>query len=172
MGTLFDSSPPNLAHTLIVALKRDIKWSASQSTWDSRSISKFHGDLVTQSVKSNGSGFQLLITCTAGIPVMGWAKSCSSPPPSPSPSPFPTTAFCSPHPYSPSKISLKGSRSVLLGVSGYLACEYSRLTLGVSWVSREKCLQFKPKNSLLMTSIYPEFRHCFRMATLLYFLYN
>ena len=114
--------------------------------------------------------FQLLIPCTAGIPVMGWAKSCSSPPPSPSP--FPTTAFCSPHPYSPSKTSLKGARSVLLGVSGYLACEYSRLTLGVSWVSREKCMQFKPKNSLLMMSICPEFRHCFRMATLLHFLYN
>ena len=41
----------------------------------------------------------------------------------------------------------------------YLAREYSCLTSGASWVSLEKCRRFDPKNSILMTSICPEFRH-------------
>ena len=34
---------------------------------------------------------------------------------------------------------------------------------------QEKSLRFEPKNFMLMTSIYPEFRHRFRMATLLHY---
>ena len=54
-----------------------------------------------------------------------------------------------------------------------LACEYGCLDmLGASLVPRDKRLQFEPKNSILMTSICPEFRH--RSEWLLYslFMYN
>ena len=44
--------------------------------------------------------------------------------------------------------------------------------VGCSRVSQEKLLRFKPKTSILMTSICPDFRHRFWMATLLHFLYN
>lgn len=44
-----------------------------------------------------------------------------------------------------------------------------QIQLGSPW---EKCLRFKSKNSIWMTSICPEFRLHFQMATLLHFLHN
>ena len=43
---------------------------------------------------------------------------------------------------------------------------------GVSWVPREKRLRLETKNFILMTSLCPEFRRRFQLATLLHFLYN
>lgn len=46
--------------------------------------------------------------------------------------------------------------------------DHVRLWHAYMWVSQEKHLQFQPKNSIMMTSICPEFRHPFWMATLLH----
>ena len=45
-----------------------------------------------------------------------------------------------------------------------LVCEYSCLMSGTSRIPRQNCLRYKLKNSILVTSICPEFRRRFRMV--------